>query len=134
MRERCKGGDPACLSLSHSHKLHKTPSHSHVPQSATVPEVSPPEVRPRARCRPRPRLHGRMDDAEEERSFFKRIVKLQSAVCIFRSDGQLSAALPRGASPPPWPRLFRNTVSGSVCSSVPEDEMAGSVRPVPGEK
>ena len=25
MRERCKGGDPTCLSLSHSHKLHKTP-------------------------------------------------------------------------------------------------------------
>ena len=22
MRERCKGGDPACLSLSHSHELH----------------------------------------------------------------------------------------------------------------
>ena len=35
MRARCKGGDPACLSLSHSHKLHKSPSHSHVPQSAT---------------------------------------------------------------------------------------------------
>ena len=36
MRERCKGGDPACLSLSHSHKVHKTPSHSHVAQSATA--------------------------------------------------------------------------------------------------
>ena len=35
MRERCKGGDPACLSLSHSHKLYTTASHSHVPQSAT---------------------------------------------------------------------------------------------------
>ena len=35
MRERCKGGDPTCLSLSHSHKLRKTPSHSHVPQCAT---------------------------------------------------------------------------------------------------
>ena len=32
-RERQTGGIPPLASLSHSHKLHKTPSHSHVPQS-----------------------------------------------------------------------------------------------------
>ena len=35
MRERQTGGIPALASLSHSHKIHKTPSHSHVPQSTT---------------------------------------------------------------------------------------------------
>ena len=35
-RETQTGGIPALASLSHSHKRHKTPSHSHVPQSVPV--------------------------------------------------------------------------------------------------
>ena len=46
MRERQICGIPALASLSHSHKLHKAPSHSHVPQS--VPALTAEQYAVRA--------------------------------------------------------------------------------------